>query len=130
MHIHMPISCKFSGYRFIYFIYMCKYRLRNVGRIHAIPHKNYQIIHKHHTNMRQTKSKTQSFRSTLKLAPQVSSTERKLVPPVVVVFKAFPVALTEPLGRLAGRGLWNVYGPTEATIWATTFALGGLGSLD
>ncbi|CAK0905838.1 unnamed protein product, partial [Prorocentrum cordatum] len=37
--------------------------------------------------------------------------------------EAFPPALAEPLAGRAGGGVWNAYGPTEATIWATTHAL-------
>eukprot|EP00435_Cladocopium_sp_Y103_P039227 s559_g10.t1 len=42
--------------------------------------------------------------------------------------EAFPPTLVEPLQHAAGRGLWNAYGPTEATIWATTYALSARGS--
>ncbi|CAK9065083.1 unnamed protein product [Durusdinium trenchii] len=36
--------------------------------------------------------------------------------------EAFPVSLVKPLQMAAGAGVWNAYGPTEATIWATTYA--------
>ncbi|CAE8713413.1 unnamed protein product, partial [Polarella glacialis] len=38
--------------------------------------------------------------------------------------EAFPPSLARPLQRCAGGGVWNAYGPTEATIWATTHFLG------
>ncbi|CAJ1334157.1 unnamed protein product [Effrenium voratum] len=37
--------------------------------------------------------------------------------------EAFPLSLVEPLLSSSGAGLWNAYGPTEATIWATSFRL-------
>jgi nonribosomal peptide synthetase DhbF len=38
--------------------------------------------------------------------------------------EALPVELARALRRLAGGGVWNVYGPTEATIWASVHEVG------
>eukprot|EP00971_Amphidinium_carterae_P187234 3716277-Amphidinium_carterae.2 len=37
--------------------------------------------------------------------------------------ESFPVSLVDDLKAACKRGVWNVYGPTETTIWSTSRSL-------